>query len=293
MAALAVVGISLLVANSSGSGKVSVTVTIDDENPAVGDFALRLSSGSIEPVELSLSEKESHQSVFTWKSGDPIRVGYDPPFSEDEEFVGTIMPSDLGLNGFANGRPVFIQVSLEGTSTLLSFRTGGNRPSNEVYAIRLSRGNETQELNQCVSERAEQIETQTESYRDLYNAYESAKERANLGNFGEIGTLPYTTWAFRAGQVASFMESDLQAAESGSALEPASRNYVSGIVDAHSKVVQAWNGIRSASQRQNNADFQSAYAEIYRLEVGLLRAVSSPFSYLAPITMSDCSESVK
>jgi len=291
IAAIAILGISLLVANSSGSGKVSVAVVVDKANPAVGEFALRLSSGSIEPVVLDLAAKKAHQSVFTWTSEEPIRLSYEPPFSEDEEFVGTIMPSDLGLNGFSNGRPLFVLVSLEETSTLISFRTGADRDANEVYAIRLSRGNETQVLNQCVSERAKQIETQAAGYRNLYNAYESAKERANLGFFGDGTTsLYYTTWAFRAGQVASFMESDLQAAELGSALEPASRNYVSGIVDTHSKLVQAWNAFRSASQRENDADFASTALEIYTFEDGLRSAVSSSPNSFAK---SDCSESVK
>lgn len=291
VAAVAVLGVSLLVANSSGSGKVSVAVAIDDDNPAVGDFALRLSSGSIEPVVRSLSEKESHDSVFTWKSGDPIRVAYDPPFSEDEEFVGTIMPSDLGLNGYSNGEQLYIQVSLEKTSTLLSFRTGANRTSNEVYAIRLSRGNETEALIECVSELAGQIKTQTASYRALYDAYESAIERANLAFFGDGETvLQWTTWASRAGQVRNFMESDLQAAELGSSLEPAARNYVSGIVDAQTRLMQSWSNFRAASQRQSQSDFTATAEAIYTLEARLQSVVGlSPNSF----AKSDCEESVE
>lgn len=195
IAAVAILGISLLVANSSGSGKVSVAASVVSGNPAVGDFSLRLSAGSIEPVVLELSDlSKPHNSVFTWKSGEPIRVGYEPPFSEDEEFVGTIMPSDLGLNGFANGRPVFIQVSLEGTSTLLSFRTGANRPSNEVYAIRLARGNENAAITACVNELETVVSGAMEAHKNLYAGFVQSEIDARLDG---SNNLTHAGWASR------------------------------------------------------------------------------------------------
>lgn len=200
VAAVAVLGISLLVVNSSGSGKVSVAVTVVGENPAIGEFGLRLSSGSIEPVVLDLSEKESHNSVFTWKSGEPIRVAYDPPFSQDEEFVGTIMPSDLGLNGFSNGQLLYVHVSLERTSTLLSFRTGENRPSNEVYAIRLTRGNENAAIAACVNEMETVVSEAMEAHKKLYRSFEQSEIDARLEG---RNTLTHAQWATRFSDLSS------------------------------------------------------------------------------------------
>ena len=191
---IAALGVSLLVANSSGSGKVTVAATVDSANPAVGDYGLRLSSGSIEPVVLDLAAKKLHSSVFTWKSGEPIRVAYDPPFSEDEEFVGTIMPSDLGLNGFSNGQPLIIQVSLERTSTLLSFRTGSNRSSNEVYAIRLGRGNESATISACVAELQTQVSGAMAAHRDLMASFTQSEIDARLDG---TRSLTHAVWASR------------------------------------------------------------------------------------------------
>jgi predicted Ser/Thr protein kinase len=207
---IAVLGVSILVANSSGSGKVTVAVSVDNANPAVGDFALRLSSGSIEPVELDLDDKQRHNAVFTWKSGEPIRVAYDPPFSEDEEFVGTIMPSDLGLNGFSNGQFLYIQVSLERTSTLLSFRTGSNRSSNEVYAIRLARANENAVIEICSDELEPSIREAMELHKNLFVSFEQSEKDARLD--GER-TLTSSVWRSRFTDLAGRLSTNRELAD--------------------------------------------------------------------------------
>lgn len=177
---IAVLGVSLLVANSSGSGKITVAVSVDNANPARGDFALRLSSGSVESVALDLVDKKVHDSVLTWKSGEPIRVAYEPPFSEDEDFVGTVMPSDLGLNGFSNGQHLYIQLSLQEASTLISFRTGENRPSNEVYAVRLTRANESLAKEACVATQRVEVSQAMSLHYELYDRYKGSKTEVKL-----------------------------------------------------------------------------------------------------------------
>jgi len=209
VSALAILGVSLLAANSSGSGNISVAVAVDEQNPAIGDFSLRLSSGSIEPVDLDLDKKETYDSVFTWKSGEPIRVAYKPPFSEDEEFVGTIMPSDLGLSGFSNGEILYIQVSLERTSTLLSFRTGANRSSNEVYAIRLSRGNESAVIEACVKEVGLQVAKAMAGHKSLYESFVQSEKDARLD--GER-TLTHAGWSPRFRELSGLLRRDREAA---------------------------------------------------------------------------------
>jgi hypothetical protein len=278
---IALLGISFLVANSSGSGKVSVSSAADKENPALGDFALRLSSGSIEPVEIDLQSNKPATSVFTWKSGEPIRVSYEPPFSEDEEFVGTIMPGELGLNGFSNGRPLFIQVSLEKTSTLLSFRTGSNRPSNEVYAIRLARGNEKAAFAECVSQETAAISSQASAYRELNNDYLASRDRANL-TFDDVVSLLTDTWASRAGNLIAYMQADLRDAQASSSLDDSSIQYADSIVSAHQKVMDGWGAIRDAAllgvRRGTSApqpDWDNAWDLVFAGESALALATSS------------------
>jgi hypothetical protein len=202
-----------------------------------------------------------------------------------------VLPSELGLNGFDDGTKLFIHVALGELSTLLSFRTGADRAANEVYAIRLARGNEKIVYEACRSEQENTIEVQARRYQGLWNAYEATMERANLGSFGEGGTwLEYTTWAYRAGKVVSSMETDLQTAQSGSTLEPAAQNYVERIVDAQVELTNAWVDFRSASQRQSQTAFDDASQGVYEAEDGLERAVSvSPSDFAA----AACLESVQ
>jgi serine/threonine protein kinase len=287
---IAVVGISVVVANSSGSGKIQVLTSVDSRNKAIGDYSLRLSSSSIEPVTLDLSAKDDFGSVFTWKTGEPIRLSYSPPFSEDEAYEGTITPSDLGLGGFNKGQVVNLHVKFEKTSTLLSFRAGGNSPANEVYAIRLARGNETQATEICVKETQSIIKTEASRYTRLSAAYNTSAEKANLEWFAEEGrNLLFTTWAYRSGQLVKFMEADLRSAESASTLMSAAQEYANQIVSAHSALTQAWLDLRDASQRESQSAFSEANTAIYAAENRLKSAVArSPKSY----SVSECSTSV-
>ena len=292
---IAVLGVSILVANSSGSGKVTVAVSVDNDNPAVGDFALRLSSGSIEPVELDLDGKKTHNSVFTWKTGEPIRVAYDPPFSEDEEFVGTIMPSDLGLNGFSNGDQLHIQVSLGKASTLLSFRTGANRSSNEVYAVRLSRGNETEAITRCSSELEGQLKNEVAPFESMYSDYLELEQDARLV---DTGRLLYTTWISRIGNLTAAMSTELQSAQSSAAsLTPASASYVEDILTNYKSLLDAWNLQRDSARLGLNTGRDDAapnwdenWTLISRAESNLR---SSTVRSLASVAKSLCEEDIQ
>jgi serine/threonine protein kinase len=294
VSAVAILGVSLLVSNSSGSGKVSVSVTTAEGNPAVGEFGLRLSSGSIEPVALDLADKESHNSVFTWKSGEPIRVAYQPPFSEDEEFVGTIMPTELGLNGFSNGQHLFIQVSLERTSTLLSFRTGENRSGNEVYAIRLARGNETLAVEQCVGSETTRISGAMSRHIALWDSYEESLVATRLDG---DRFLTHAQWASRFTSLISMTQANREGANASySSVDPGLAG-VSSVNEASIELEQALEGIATISRRFANSSgfprdgWDDAWDVRWRAESRLESAVRS----LSPASVAGqlCSESIQ
>lgn len=290
----AVSGISFLVANSSSSGKVSVAVDVVQDNPAIGDFSMRISSGSIEPVVLELSDGGVYNSVFTWQSGEPIRIAYEPPFSEDEAFVGTLMPSELGLNAVTNGQPLYIQVSLEEASTLLSFRAGANQATSETYAVRLARGNEKEQLaaeraalEACVRTQSDVIQGETFAYRQLREAYWASKERAGLVT---SESLLYTQWAARAGTLLTYLDENLAQAESSRRLSPVSQEYVKGIVGAHSEVRRAWVNLRSVARRESHAEWDSAWTKVFSSEK---RLTSNTWRPTRVIAQSFCLQSLE
>jgi serine/threonine protein kinase len=290
---VAIVGF-LLLGTSSGSGKVNVSVTEVPENPAIGSFSLRISSGSVEPVTLDLQEKESFPAVFSWKTGEPLRFSYEPPFSEDESYEGTVLPSELGLNGFSNATALFVHVSLEGTSTLLSFRTSANRDANEVYAIRLARGNEQRQLTECVTETSRTLDVEVEPYEDLYSSYQASLEQARLN---ESGFRLYTTWSSRILNLINLMQSNVQGAEaSSSSRSEAAWAYVEPILSAHSQLMQAWSAQRQSAQQgaylggDNSApNWDDNWTRIYSAE-NLLRESTQVGS--SAYAESLCSESV-
>ena len=285
---IAVLGVSLLVANTSGSGKITVAVSVDNANPAVGDFALRLSSGSIEPVELDLDDKDRHNSVFTWKSGEPIRVAYDPPFSEDEEFVGTIMPSDLGLNGFSSGQPIFIQVSLERTSTLLSFRTGSNRSSNEVYAIRLARSNENAAIDICSDELEPTIREAMQLHKNLFVSFEQSLKDARLD--GEQ-TLTSAVWRSRFTDLGSRLRTNRELADQSYSSYDPSLQAVSRVNQAALQLEQSVAEFVSLTGRYINAYIpDEPWDEVWYSYYDALDALRSASNALRPTTVakSEC-----
>ena len=285
---IAVLGVSLLVANTSGSGKITVAVSVDNANPAVGDFALRLSSGSIEPVELDLDDKDRHNSVFTWKSGEPIRVAYDPPFSEDEEFVGTIMPSDLGLNGFSSGQPIYIQVSLERTSTLLSFRTGSNRSSNEVYAIRLARSNENAAIDICSDELEPTIREAMQLHKNLFVSFEQSEKDARLDG---VPTLSSAVWRSRFTDLESRLRTNRElAVQSYSSYDP-SLQAVSRVNQAALQLEQSVAEFVSLTGRYINAYIpDEQWDEVWYSYYDAQDALRSASNALRPTTVakSEC-----
>ena len=290
---IAVLGVSLLVANSSGSGKITVAVSVDNANPAVGDFALRLSSGSIEPVELDLDDKKSHNSVFTWKSGDPIRVAYDPPFSEDEEFVGTIMPSDLGLNGFSNGQLLYIQVSLERTSTLLSFRTGSNRSSNEVYAIRLVRGNENAAIEICSDELEPSVREAMQLHKNLFASFEQSEKDARLD--GER-TLTSAVWRSRFTDLENRLRTNRELADQSYASYDPSLQAVAGVNKAALQLEQSAAEFVALTSRYINANvpdepWDEAWYAYYDAQDALRSAASALRS--ATVAKSECQVTIE
>ncbi len=295
VSALAILGVFLLASNSSGSGNISVAVSVDGQNPAIGDFSLRLSSGSIEPVELYLREQRTYDSVFPWKSGEPIRVAYKPPFSEDEEFVGTIMPSDLGLSGFSNGEILYIQVSLERTSTLLSFRTGANRSSNEVYAIRLSRGNESAVIEACAKELEPQIREFMDGHLNLHKSFEQSVIDARLD--GER-SLTHAVWASRFRDLNSRLTSNREAANLRYSAYDPSLSAVQMVDEASLRLEQAVADHVALSARWANssgvvpdADWDGAWQAYYSAETRLKDFVSS----LSPtlVAKADCQATIE
>jgi len=263
--AVAALGIFFLVSNSSASGAVSVSRIVSGENPAIGDYGLRLSSASVEPVSIDLAQQtRTGLRIFSWRTGEPLRVSYTPPFSEDEAYEGTVLPSELGLNGFDEGTKLFIHVSLEELSTLLSFRTGADRAANEVYAIRLARGNELDASSVCIKESQHTVTAETADYRGLYDDYEDSKERAQLN---DEGSLLFTTWAARAANLIAYMESDLQSAEEGlSQLSPGAQSLAKSVTEAHTNLSEAWSNFRSASQRQSHSEWDDALITAWERE---------------------------
>ena len=282
---VAALGIFFIGLNSSSSGAVSVSRIVLTENPAVGDYGLRLSSGSAEPVSIDFTEKRAFTKVFSWRTGEPLRFSYTPPFSEDESYEGTVLPADLGLNGFADGRELFIHVSLEETSTLISFRTGGVRAADEVYAVRLARGNEADASSVCMKELWDDVKAETADYTGLYDDYRDSKERARLN---DSGSLLYTTWAARAANLISYMESDIQSdGAAAPQFSPASQPLVERITAAHTELSAAWSNFRSVAQRQSDSEWEDAWDTIYEAESSLSRSSSSlnqPYLRLPEVT---------
>lgn len=243
LAVTAGIGLVWVASNSSGSGQVNVLATVATANPAIGDFSLRLSSSSIEPVQITLKDEASYEDIFSWKSDEPLRISYSAPFSGDENYEATVLPEELGLTGFSNGEELFIIVALEETSTLLSFRAGGSLPANEVYAIRLARGNEEVALAQCKDEQESEIATQTSAYRMLYDEYWLDQDAANLEGFFQ-----YETWSSRIGNLVSLMQVNLGVAENSGSLSPAAQEFVSPIIRAHQQLADAWGALRTSAQ---------------------------------------------
>lgn len=293
ISAVAILGISLLVSNSSGSGAVSIEVAVVEENPAIGDFALRLSSGSIEPVVLDLSAKKSHDSVFTWKSGEPIRVAYNPPFSEDEEFVGTIMPSDLNLGGFSNGQILFLHISLEESSTLLSFRTGTNSPPNEVYAIRLARGNENAVIEACAKEFEPQVSAAMEAHKNLYESFLQSQIDARLDG---VRTLTNAVWRSRFDNLKDFLEANRELANQSYGAYDPGLQAVSRVNEASIELEQTLGSFVALTSRYINGSmpdepWDEAWYDYWDAEDNLQSATEA----LSPrsVAAADCQTSIE
>lgn len=290
---VALVGASLLVMNSSGTGKVSVEAKVYEGNPAIGDFALRLSSGSIEPIVLDLDSKNFHKEVFAWRSGEPIRISYEPPFSEDEEFVGTVMPSDLGLNGFSNGQSLIIYVSLERNSTLLSFRTGRNSSANEVYAVRLARGNEKLAVEACVDELQPKIELATSGHKALYDRFVESEIDAQLDGYRNLTSV---VWRNRFDNLYGMLQANRELAnQSYASYDPALQG-VAKVNSASIELEQAAAGLGAVAARYLNAyipdePWDAAWNAYYAAQ----RSLSSAVSGLSPATLakSDCNASIE
>jgi len=305
---IAILGISLLVANSSGSGTVSVSEAVSESkpaaaasasgsgkvnvskavseiNPALGDFSILLSSGSTEPVTLVLTEKDSFASVSTWKTGEPLRVSFSPPFSEDESYEGTVFPQDLGLDGLSNGSDLYIHVSLEETSTLLSFRNGADEVANEVYSVRLFRGNEKAALNACVQEQKIFLEATSEPYRNLHRSYEA--HRAQAAVYGDNVFYQYETWVAKINGLISAMLSDLSNAASTVSQDSRVQQYVTPMGAAQEKLIAAWSGLRSSAEQgigrgdDSAPGWDAAWQQIYSAESQLSASVSVSTSSLA------------
>ena len=251
--AVAALGIFFAGLNSSSSGAVSISKAVSEINPAIGNYVLRLSSGSIEPVSFDLTENDTLHEAFSWKSDEPIRLSYTPPFSEDEAYEGTVLPRDLGLNGFADGRKLVIHVSLEEASTLLSFRTDADKKENETYAIRLARGDESSALVSCRKEQERVIGLEAAPYNELYDAYRASVERARLDVIP--GRIPDASYSARIPNLISYMESDIQSAAAQTQLSTVSQNYVREIISAHSELISAWRDFRSELDAQSNVDW--------------------------------------
>jgi len=251
--AVAAVGIFFVGLNSWGSGAVSISKAVSETNPAIGNYVLRLSSGSMEPVSLDLAEDDTLHEAFSWKSDEPIRLSYTPPFSEDEAYEGTVLPRDLGLGGFTGGRKLFLHVSLEEASTLLSFRTDADKKDNETYAIRLARGDESQALVSCRIEQEGVIGLEAASYNELYDAYLASVDRARLEDI-HVGVFPIGLYWARISNLIAYMESDFQSAAAQTQLSTVSQNYVREIISAHSELISTWRDIQSKSDLQSDSN---------------------------------------
>ena len=249
---LALIGVSLVVATSSGSGSINISVSVDKTNPALGDFELRLSSSSIEPVTIDLADKKAHRSVFTWKTDEPIRVSYNPPFSEDEEFVGTVMPRDLGLTGFSNGDTLHIKVSLEEASTLLSFRTGVSSEADERYAVRLQRANESLALDACTNSQESRVSAGMALHKSLWETHEASVVEARLDNADER-FLTHAVWASRFENLATMARNAREQANTEYSLLGLGLSGVAAVNDSSIRLESAISEIAAYSRRYQNA----------------------------------------
>jgi len=162
---------------------------------------------------------------------------------------------------------------LEETSTLISFRTGGVRAADEVYAVRLARrGNEADARSVCRRELWDDVKAETADYAGLYDDYAVSKERARVDDV----TVSWSTYAAKVANLIAYMKSDLQSAEEGlPQLSPASQPLVESVSEAHAKLSEAWSNMRSISLRESASEWDSAWSEINLAESSLSRSSSS------------------
>jgi len=175
--------------------------------------------------------------------------------------------------------------TLVALSAVLLFSSSGEIATKEAWPIPTSSGSgEIATKEDCVEEQLNTAHIEGNDYMMLFGTYALSLTDAKLDTafFNPDGTrsvpsLDYATWASRAGDLVSFMQSDLQTAQSASTHDPATQSDVNQIVEAHVDLTNAWADLRSASQRESESAFLESGQRIgvsedllYRLTYGTL-----------------------
>jgi hypothetical protein len=254
---LLAVAVFLVGQQSEATGDLSAAVRVSAANPIVGTGTISLGSGGQNLVELEFGESKrlmSWPNVTRWSSWDTLRVVYEPPFSEDEEYSGEIDLQDVGLNGFSGNAELSYVAVLEESETLLQLV---NRSSGSVlHSIRLKRGNETKSISDCAEDTSAEIEGSMGAHLSLYVGYEEHRETARLV-FDDDVSLLYTTWRTRIANLVALMETDAALLPATSAFAPQAEPLAIEIEEAHGDVIQSYRShsdLAALLDRQGRSD---------------------------------------
>lgn len=239
---------------------VLVSSSYAPSNPPIGDYHLELRPGDGESVQVSLNEAlnpiETIES-FEWGTEDSLSIVYQPPFSQDEAWTGSLSARDVGLrrNDFDQ---LYIHVDLSDEQTVLSFRSQDD-PAAEVFSIALARDNGLLARETCIQNQTSQVLSELSGYRTLYESYEQALSVDNLSQ----GLDRYgSQWAGRGGsegygtmrsiwpavpdwirRLTTTMNTDLETVRSASTLSLLSAEIAAEVEDKHAALVDQWNVI--------------------------------------------------
>ncbi len=239
---------------------ILVSSSYTPSNPPIGDYHLELRPGDGESVQVSLNEALSPvQTIesFEWGTEDSLSIVYQPPFSQDEAWTGSLSARDVGLrqNDFDQ---LFIHVDLSETQTVLYFRSEDD-PVAEVFSVYLARDNGMLARETCVRNQTRQVLSELSGYQTLYESYEKALSVDNLSQ----GLDRYgSQWAGRGGaegygtmrsiwpavpdwirRLTTTMNTDLETVRTASTLSVLSAEIAAEVEDKHAALVDQWNVI--------------------------------------------------
>jgi predicted Ser/Thr protein kinase len=229
-----------------------------------------------------------------WKLGEILNLTYIPSFSQDADYELVIDPEKYGLNFLNDGQELFIYVSVEDNQTKFEVAAQERTGLQFSYAVKsaaiLTRKNERQEMQKCISSSRESISSQNSSYRNAFSKWETIFKKSKLN---ATGTYFYTTWASRATTAISDvldLQRDLiiERKNDGTAV---SKQQVA-INDSMDNLLASLYSIRSAARAESGSRWDAGWDSFWTNSQTLANSSGAMSQVIASEVKNNCDASV-